>query len=33
MTDLAIFFAIITFVIPAICILSDNKEWARKNKS
>ncbi len=30
MTTLEIIFIVVAFVIPAVCILADDKNWARK---
>jgi len=33
MEGLYIFFAILTFVVPAVCILADDRMWERSKKS
>lgn len=32
MSDLVIIFVVMTFVLPAIFILGDDKQWVRKKK-
>ena len=32
MSALVIIFAVLTFVLPAVCILADDKMWERKNR-
>ena len=31
MTELQIIFLVITFVVPAVCILADDAQWERKH--
>ncbi len=31
-TSLIIIFSILTFVVPAVCILADNRMWKRKDE-
>ena len=33
MEGLIIFFAILTFVVPAVCIFADDRMWERGKKS
>jgi len=32
MENLVIIFAVMTFIIPALCILADDKNWQRKGE-